>query len=72
MYPFDWTTLFKNVPSLEYIHERKFHLIYSLGMSASDCLAMSSKNLEWYYNRLVKQKRDERKAHEDAIKSQEQ
>jgi hypothetical protein len=41
-------------------------------MSATDCLITSSKNLEWYYNRLVKQKRDEKKAHEDAMKNQEQ
>ena len=61
-YPFDLTDIYGIAPSLEQQLERNFAMAYIGRMDLNYMNSINIKKRNWYHERLIKQKRDEKEA----------
>lgn len=60
-FPFDLTIFIQGAKGLQDILEREFLLKYYANFSIMEIRNMDIRKIEWFYDRLAKEKQDERK-----------
>jgi hypothetical protein len=53
------------IPGLQYILEREFLLNYYGRLSIAEIRSMDVRKIEWFYNRLAKEKQDEKQPNDN-------